>query len=585
MFRYIEGDIRNLGRKPDSSWSPLSLGPDGQLRVVVEDSTNDTVSGTQLSTLAVNNSTDYSVTVSWDDLSFDTVLVNNDPTSIHLNSSDHSRIHVATTSIYELAYFFSVKTSGATRETQARAFLNGTTEIPGSFSSISTHQDEVHTLSKVFTTSLTKDDYITFQVRGVSVPTSILEGYYAHVIEYTPSKGDTGEQGPPGAPGAGSTINVYDDSVLVASGIENLNFSDNINVTTVSGSTTADVSVDLSLLTDSYIDIYDNVGGTTITSSWVDLTFDTNRLISSAFSHTAGTTTIVSNTDGNYVVLCRVTLDVSSGNSRTETEARLLLDTGSGFNVVPGSYIRMYNRTSNAGATSGDISCILALHQGDVIKAQARIVNGSSNIVTLAGGSSVTVFSIRGQKGQDGLDGSPGPPGSGSTILLQDEGSYVNNTPHSILNFKGLPVTVSDAGGGIADIDINFNTIFGSAFSTVSDDSTSSTTSTTYQQKLRMATSSLVASAVYRIGWYYEWQYRSSTHDIRVRGQVNDATTFFEQQEEPQDIGVDQWHVGSGFYYYTASTSAPINIDIDYSSTSNNQSSIRKTRIEFWRVS
>lgn len=122
---------------------------------------------------------------------------------------------------------------------------------------------------------------------------------------------------------------------------------------------------------------------------------------------------------------------------------------------------------------------------------------------------------------------------------------------------------------------------FSSYFQQSSSDSQSTTTSTTYQQKLRMTTSNLV-SGTYRIGWYYEWTYASSSASFMGRVRIG-TTTIMEQLEEPQDPANTQWHTVGGFYVQTA-LSGVNNIDIDYASSSNGTASIiRRARLEIWR--
>ena len=126
---------------------------------------------------------------------------------------------------------------------------------------------------------------------------------------------------------------------------------------------------------------------------------------------------------------------------------------------------------------------------------------------------------------------------------------------------------------------------FGTYFVTNSSDTSSSTTSSTFQLKLSLSTGT-VPAGVYRIGWYYEWGYNGGTTDFRAQVQINNTTTIMEQRQEPQDVGTDQWHPVGGFYNYTAATSAALTIDLDYcSSAAGSTSYIRNARLEFWRVS
>ena len=81
------------------------------------------------------------------------------------------------------------------------------------------------------------------------------------------------------------------------------------------------------------------------------------------------------------------------------------------------------------------------------------MVSGSSQTDTLANGTRLLISTV-GADGADGATGPQGPTGSGSNVIIEDEGSSIANTPHSNLNFTGAGVTASDAGGGVATINI-----------------------------------------------------------------------------------------------------------------------------------
>jgi len=123
--------------------------------------------------------------------------------------------------------------------------------------------------------------------------------------------------------------------------------------------------------------------------------------------------------------------------------------------------------------------------------------------------------------------------------------------------------------------------VFGSNAQEGSSDAESSTTSGTFQQKLRITTGSL-PSGKYRIGWSYEW-HKSGLTDFVSQVQVNDTTTIMSGYEEAPDAGSDQWFPRSGFYYYTGS--GVLNIDLDYHDGGADTAYIRRARLEIWRVS
>jgi hypothetical protein len=108
----------------------------------------------------------------------------------------------------------------------------------------------------------------------------------------------------------------------------------------------------------------------------------------------------------------------------------------------------------------------------------------------------------------------------------------------------------------------------------------SSTTSTTFQEKLTTTISGLSYGA-YRIGWYYQWQQVNSNFKFLAQIQVNDTDIIMTHEERPANAGT--WTSQSGFYYLTAS--GTIQADLDFATESVGKvCSIRNARIEFWRV-
>lgn len=123
--------------------------------------------------------------------------------------------------------------------------------------------------------------------------------------------------------------------------------------------------------------------------------------------------------------------------------------------------------------------------------------------------------------------------------------------------------------------------IFGQNHQEDSSDGESTTTSGTFQQKLRMTTGAL-SSGTYRIGWFYEWG-KTALTDVAVQVQINDTITCCSPLEESVDAGSDQYFARGGHYYYTAS--GVLNIDLDYRANGTGTARIRRARLEIWRVS
>ena len=85
------------------------------------------------------------------------------------------------------------------------------------------------------------------------------------------------------------------------------------------------------------------------------------------------------------------------------------------------------------------------LTAGDFLEVELEQNGGA---VTIVAGATFIVFKLQGVKGEKG------DAGSGSTIVVEEEGTPIAGGPHDTLNFIGSGVTASDAGGGTADITV-----------------------------------------------------------------------------------------------------------------------------------
>jgi hypothetical protein len=192
-----------------------------------------------------------------------------------------------------------------------------------------------------------------------------------------------------------------------------------------------------------YFDGYDSVGGTAFGTggSWNDVPITAVRKQDSATFNQAGSSPEVEIlADGAFEVDYQVTCMQDGGNNRTTAQARLMIDTGSGFSLVPGSYASLYSRNISDGETSCSFSGILDLNAGDKLKIQAAVTNGSGGVETLAGGSRLTIGLHKGEKGD------PGPSGAGS-IVAQNSGTEVSGGPFDTINFDEN-LTAVDQGAG-----------------------------------------------------------------------------------------------------------------------------------------
>ena len=305
---------------------------------------------------------------SWDNLTFDTTDVETDSSVLEHNDSNRERINIKQTGTYRITYSLDVDD-----EVEARVLLNNTTVLPGSWRKSGSPSDAVTDLQIVvtacFVAELSAGDYIAVQTLAATSAENLL----------TP--GDAvftcqriiGVQGPPRPPGPAGGGQGAQGSMGVQGSMG------------AQGPSGGGAKCDI---------FYDPSNEITVGSSWEDIPLTQERVIDSNFSHSSNSPEITINTTGYYLVITRVSTYIPFGNNRTSTQMRLLLNTGSGFNEVPGSFGFMYNRQSDQGYDTCTVSSILNLSSGDKLKMQVIRFSGSSTIRLISGGSGMTLTSI-----------------------------------------------------------------------------------------------------------------------------------------------------------------------------------------------
>ena len=131
-----------------------------------------------------------------------------------------------------------------------------------------------------------------------------------------------------------------------------------------------------------------------------------------------------------------------------------------------------------------------------------------------------------------------------------------------------LEFAPSGTGGGTAELETEYATSEG----------VSSTTSSSYQQKLRLTTSSLVAGT-YMI--QYSWEFDGDNEHGWSRAQLNDTTDLNEDRYDSSQV---DYIMISGFAI--EALSGVNTIDIDFRANSGGDTMlIRRARIALWRIS
>lgn len=130
---------------------------------------------------------------------------------------------------------------------------------------------------------------------------------------------------------------------------------------------------------------FDATGDIDISAGFTDINFDTEVFKNSDwFTFTAAVASITINIAAWFKISYYISTRVSVGTVRSDSEARLVKDTGGGFAAIAGTIGTMYNRTVVGGTTNANIQILHHLDAGDIIKLQAQLVSGTNTILTLA---------------------------------------------------------------------------------------------------------------------------------------------------------------------------------------------------------
>lgn len=326
-----------------------------------------------------------------------------------------------------------------------------------------------------------------------------------------------------------------------------------------------------------------------ITTSYVDVPLNSTDVEtdSTVLEHNdTNTERIDIKADGVYTILYSLPTVITSAPSAQITVFTKVLKNGT--STISGSLLDVgyhYSATyTHSEHTPNNRSITTPLSSGDYLTLQTKYIELDGPITSLDTNGDVIfqVIKLTGTKGADGADGvdgidgadgAQGPAGSGSTINVYDTGATVSGSPFEALNFIGATVS-----GNGTTADVTVLGVFGSEFQEISDDTTSSTTSSTYQQKLRLTTADLPVGK-YRIGWQFS-VFVDATGDVTAKVILDDVTDL---DRHSIDNSTDDYNSNGGFSYHS-SFSGVHTIDIVYKANSGT-ALIRYARIEIWRIS
>jgi hypothetical protein len=205
------------------------------------------------------------------------------------------------------------------------------------------------------------------------------------------------------------------------------------------------VEVDLCKPDSDKVDVYDSLGGMLLTTSYQALLFDQTRTITSVtYNYNVATGEITFLTDGDFLVMARVTTNTTTGSTRSLSSMILEADTGAGYATIPGTLSLMYNREINEGGNTGIAHLVYSATAGDKIRVMVKRDFGN-NLETEAGGSSLSVLSYSGTRGLQGPPGVGGNPSAGTLGDVQYSDGLGNFDATNRFNWNGNQLTLSSS--------------------------------------------------------------------------------------------------------------------------------------------
>ena len=177
-----------------------------------------------------------------------------------------------------------------------------------------------------------------------------------------------------------------------------------------------------------------NTSVISITTSFQDIPLNSERVKDSIFTHATDSPEVTINLSGRYVVHYSVGVETVTGNGRTQTETRLVLN---GVEV-PNSRAEIYNRNAGQGGGNASRSFVLDLLNTDTLKLQVQRESGSDLQQTISGDSSLVIVEAKGPEGLQGVQGDTGPQGlTGPTGPTGPQGIQGDTGPQGPIGLTG----------------------------------------------------------------------------------------------------------------------------------------------------
>lgn len=119
----------------------------------------------------------------------------------------------------------------------------------------------------------------------------------------------------------------------------------------------------------------------------------------------------------------------------------------------------------------------------------------------------------------------------------------------------------------------------------IEDEDCTSTSSTSWQEKLELQVLSL-PEGTYKLEWSYEWAHSHSSYVFSGRLQINNTTTIMQHEEKPRTSGnFNSYSYPIAGFKILDLTAGDYEFDLDFRTNKSNKSAyIRRARMALWRI-
>jgi len=251
-------DFSTFTEKTSLSDADLILIEDSAAAGVKKKVQSVNLKGAPLAVCQKRRTTTLNMPTSWNNIRFDTVDVETNPSVIVHDSSNSDRINIVETGTYMVMYQFEVQPT-STGKFEGRVLKNNSTVISGSTQGSITYTNESDIISISAVAALSAGDYVTVQNQIATSGTMQANATFT-VLRMNGQKGDTG---------SGSTITVYDEGVPVTSTPHStLNFVGDGVTATNAGSGVATITIPGTVFGTQWQQITASTTMTTTSTSW-----------------------------------------------------------------------------------------------------------------------------------------------------------------------------------------------------------------------------------------------------------------------------------------------------------------------------